>query len=468
MVMRTKMLNALEAKKLVTKVGNEVRSDAMHMRLSRTIKLVLESFSYEHVFTELLQNADDCIETTSATIEITDKAVFFTHNGKPFNEQDFRAICDIGVSTKKPDAHIGFMGIGFKASFKLSDTPHVFSGPFQFHFSRDEVIVPHWVEEIPQSVRERLTDGKTLIYLPFRKDFPRDIIDSFIDLLEATFQPICLVFLRKIKELNIVSGASTRSLKIGNVKKHVISVTETKNNNTKSYEFYEFRRSAKISDLAKGDPRARDSKRSELKKTDISIVLNIKDGVFFSSLSPLYTFLPTPYQTGLRFVLNGDFLLNTQRTEPDWTSAWNRWLFSEAQITIEHLVKKVLRDHRQRLGLFNLMPRKTEVAQDLFKLIFEPLINFLKNSNVVLASDNTLMRPEYLALASKEIQRVVPAKKAGAKKYVHPEIKGREFLREELSVKDFISEKDEKKLVFEAINDKEWLSHISPVEIQRV
>jgi hypothetical protein len=248
-----------KAKELVENIGNEVRLEAMDSRLNRAIKLVLESFSYEHVFVELLQNADDCEQTTTARIEVTDKAVFFTHNGKPFDEHDLRAICDIGVTTKRPDSHIGFMGIGFKAAFKLSDTPYVFSGPLRFSFSREEVIVPHWVDSIPDEVQKRLSEGVTLFYLPLRKDFPTDIVESFAGLLHSTFQPVCLVFLRRIKRLEIV-GAGVRALQKDTLNKRIIRVTETIDANEKTYDFYEFRRKAKIPETAKADPRAKDSK----------------------------------------------------------------------------------------------------------------------------------------------------------------------------------------------------------------
>jgi hypothetical protein len=48
-----------------------------------------------------------------------------------------RAICPIDDSTKDAEKHTGFMGLGFKAVFKLSTSPFIFSPPWQFRFSPD-------------------------------------------------------------------------------------------------------------------------------------------------------------------------------------------------------------------------------------------------------------------------------------------------------------------------------------------
>lgn len=460
------MISETDAKRIVETIADEVRSDAKQLRLSRAIKLVLDSFSYDHIFTELLQNADDCENATAATIEVTDEAIFFIHNGKPFDEPDLRAICDIGVTTKKPNAHIGYMGIGFKAAFKLSDTPYVFSGPFRFHFTREDVIVPYWVEKIPDEVKTRLTEGVTLFYLPFRKDFPRDVIQSFISLLYEVFEPVCMVFLRRLVELSVVSNNNVRMLRKDIIQKDNAKITETIGDKKRTFEYFVFRRTAQISETAKADPRAKDSKRSELETTDILVVLNAKDGRLSPLRSVLYTFLPTPYDTGLRFAVNCDFLLNTQRTEPDWTSPWNRWLFDEIHVTLKDVVNRTIKDRRQRFGLYELMPRRNEVSKDLINILVVPLIDFLKGAPLVLTSDNQLALPRDVALASKEVQCVIPPERAGVKKYVHPNVSGGDFLRDELSVKDIISEKEEKQFVLDAFHDEKWLSTLPPHQIK--
>ena len=112
----------VDARKLIQRIADEVRPDATRKRISRIIKLLLGSFAPEHIITELLQNADD-VEATFAEIELTDKGILFFHNGYEFDEVHLRALCDIGETTKKPRVHIGFMGVGFKAAFKVSDNP---------------------------------------------------------------------------------------------------------------------------------------------------------------------------------------------------------------------------------------------------------------------------------------------------------------------------------------------------------
>ncbi len=83
----------------------------------------MESFAPEHVITELLQNADD-VEATTVEIRLTKQGMVFVHDGHEFTEQHLRALCDIGETTKKPGIHIGFMGIGFKATFARALNPN--------------------------------------------------------------------------------------------------------------------------------------------------------------------------------------------------------------------------------------------------------------------------------------------------------------------------------------------------------
>ncbi len=80
---------------------------------------------------ELLQNAvDEGAKRISITIEEDNKLVF-EHDGSPFDEEDVRALCARGVSSKGGGT-VGFMGIGFKAVFRSFEQVQISSASWRF------------------------------------------------------------------------------------------------------------------------------------------------------------------------------------------------------------------------------------------------------------------------------------------------------------------------------------------------
>lgn len=83
-----------------------------------------------HFIYELLQNAEDT-SATEARFTLSKTGLVFEHNGRPFEPRDIYAITDIGEGTKaNDDDKIGRFGVGFKAVFAYSETPHIWSPPF--------------------------------------------------------------------------------------------------------------------------------------------------------------------------------------------------------------------------------------------------------------------------------------------------------------------------------------------------
>ena len=85
---------------------------------------------------ELLQNAADS-DASRAAFRLESDTLLFLHDGNPFTENDVEAISFVNSSTK-PVGTIGFMGIGFKAAFEISDQPEIHSPPFCFRFDRHQ------------------------------------------------------------------------------------------------------------------------------------------------------------------------------------------------------------------------------------------------------------------------------------------------------------------------------------------
>ena len=137
---------------------------------------VVEKYSDQaHFIYELLQNADDANATTARFILEPDRLIF-AHNGtrnfsvsNPATEDsdsehgclgDINAITSI-ANSNKTESSIGKFGVGFKAVFQYTTTPHIY-GPI-FKFRIDRFIVPSLLDsDFPGRKPE-----ETLFVFPF-------------------------------------------------------------------------------------------------------------------------------------------------------------------------------------------------------------------------------------------------------------------------------------------------------------
>ena len=86
-----------------------------------------------HYVLEMIQNAED-EESTTITFVFKKSGVIVINNGRPFSEDDVRAICSVKTGSKRKK--IGFFGIGFKSVFSVTDRPQIISGKFNFNIER--------------------------------------------------------------------------------------------------------------------------------------------------------------------------------------------------------------------------------------------------------------------------------------------------------------------------------------------
>ncbi|MFE2711942.1 sacsin N-terminal ATP-binding-like domain-containing protein [Streptomyces mirabilis] len=107
------------------------------------------------VLVELLQNAHDAhpvrhgdgrVEMLLDEDEGEHGVLYVANGGRPLGPRNFKALCSVGLSSKRPDEGIGHKGVGFKSVLQLTAAPEVYSvaGPasksfdgFCFRFARD-------------------------------------------------------------------------------------------------------------------------------------------------------------------------------------------------------------------------------------------------------------------------------------------------------------------------------------------
>jgi hypothetical protein len=177
-----------------------------------------------HFLLELIQNADDNLYTcVTPTLRFSYKpgTLRIDCNEVGFTTESVEAICAVNQSTKGRKTvdcgYIGEKGIGFKSVFKAADAVWISSRAFKFKFDKTcplGIITPLW-SEFPEPTEPEWTS----IYLQLSDDFDQNtLLHELLD-----FDASLLVFLRRIKEINIeidVPDHTGRAQKLSRVDLH--------------------------------------------------------------------------------------------------------------------------------------------------------------------------------------------------------------------------------------------------------
>lgn len=290
-----------------------------------------------HFVYELLQNADDA-KATWVEFNLEAGGLWFKHNGTvrfsisdpETEDQDaekgklghINAITSIGNSTKIDEQKIGKFGIGFKAVFAYSLTPHVYDD--SINFKLENYIVP---AEIP-SIGAKRKPGETLFYFPFNhKDKPQG--EAYLDIEEkfcSLFQPILfLSHLERIKWQSIVKKGeySRKVLRAEPFNQTLASLMEVSgmlNGTSRKEQIWLFSRKAI-------HPMANTSHQLAIGYflTDTKM---LKTGRLYDA----FCFFPTKEETKLGFIIQAPFLLTDNREGIKAGDPWNVELINQLAV----------------------------------------------------------------------------------------------------------------------------------------
>lgn len=117
--------------KLLEQSGNQLWGGYVNML--KTLKSVFSS--PKHWILEFLQNAEDA-KAKEVSVRIGQDSLWVLNNGEIFENNDFYTICDVN-SRKLPSLGFrGYIGIGFKSIFQITDHICIHSGNFHFMFNK--------------------------------------------------------------------------------------------------------------------------------------------------------------------------------------------------------------------------------------------------------------------------------------------------------------------------------------------
>lgn len=274
-------------------------------------KSVSEKYSDQaHFIYELLQNADDTGATRAGFI-LEQGRLIFTHNGTrhfsvsdPAKEDsdlyagslgDINSITSVGQSNKQNK--IGKFGVGFKAVFQYTSTPHIYDPIFRFKIER--FIVPVELDEDFPTRRPE----ETLFVFPF--DHPERTAErayeDIADKLRNLTYP--LLFLSNLKEIEFEIGdviglygkKICETCSFGDITAQQICLTQNDGDELYDENLWLFSRSD-------------DCRRSY----SVGFFLD-KDGRLRPAAETAFCFFPTKENTGLNFVIHAPFLLTDSR-----------------------------------------------------------------------------------------------------------------------------------------------------------
>src|SRR5690554_1087164 len=375
---------------------------------------------------ELLQNADDSsIKGSGNKVEfrLYDNYLLFSHTGKHFDSNDVHGISRVGSrdSNKNEDNEkTGYKGIGFKSVFGSSDCVQIVSNKFRFKFDKNHhawgadsatfpwQVIPIWHETLPEELNGRIDSEQvnTIISIENKELIYSEILNVFEDCQ-------IILFLRHISSISFYRDDES----IFEIHKEP---TENDSNFNLIYNG-KIKSTWYLSDFIltiPDDVRQSISKLSEdecpvkLKsatKTKLSLACLVEE----ESLAKLqdtilYSYLPTKVELDFPYLVNGDFLLNAERTQL-LGNAWNEYLIGAIAWCQLNLFNQ-LSNTKYKYEFLNNLKTKYTYAGNSFKTAFNSEyekaikeVRFIPDTtdNLVLASeclvdliDYTLIFPE--------------------------------------------------------------------------
>lgn len=305
---------------------------------------VVDKYSDQaHFIYELLQNADD-VKATIAKFRLEKDGLYFIHNGSirftvsdPEREEEdtqngtlghINAITSI-ANSNKTQASIGKFGVGFKAVFQYTQTPHIYDPEIQFKIER--FIVPRKLDA-DLDWRE---PSETVFFFPFdhKEKQAQESYDEILEKLESLEFPT--LFLSNLKSVSFEAGHVT-----GQYIKEVTDETQQQDITVQHLKL-----SLVINEKKNIEYLLMFSRKSDKSYTySIGYALE-KNKVIRPIHRSAFCFFPTKEVTNLNFIFHAPFLLTDSREGIKAGEKHNQKLIEDlAQLAADSL--PILRDKK--------------------------------------------------------------------------------------------------------------------------
>jgi len=388
-----------------------------------------------HFIFELTQNAED--NEYSKDVEpkikfiIDSDCLIIQNNEMGFEEENVRALCKIGKSTKtKTMGYIGEKGIGFQSVFMVANKVQIFSNGFQFGFNYNEaepvtMIIPEWIDEIPYFIDPNQTN--IVLYI---KPEVKNEISNYIE----EIHPSLLLFLKKLKSIEIEETEDKEKKKIRRfVKNEEDGIVEVVYAENKSY-WKVVRKKLEV------NPSINEERRKDVSETEIILAFPLNESRVSDASNEQYVFAFFPVRKyGFRFIIQADFLLPITREDIIKDNKWNEWLRDSIVEVFLEAVRELKNDDKLRYSFYDYLFLE-EVKDDFFLPLVEQIYEKLEKEECILTEADRWRKPSEVLIGDKGIRELVPnedLQEFFGKEYLSEKIKAKKSVLNKLGVRDF-------------------------------
>ena len=394
--------------------------------LNRSIDRIEKAFPrYGTFLMEFIQNADD-VDSASISIEIVENAVRVFNNGRTFSKPDVDSICKVGLSSKTPKDYIGYLGVGFKSVFLISNSPEIYSGDYRFKFSKSYFpdpertpwqVIPLWIE-----------DSSIVLPSGYMTAFNIPIKDvGYLEKLQEETKPEymsnrMLLFLRNLKSMEIKNAllGTKRTIKkflySQTANYEIYLVQEHFNEELKTQEYWlVFRSICDVPTYVREDLTTKEWEREGVDKREVVVAFRLdeKENMIIQEKGTahigVFSFLPLKeVPSGLNFLIQADFLTTPGRAELARECSWNDWLAKEIyKLIIEKCIPVFIRDDRWRMNFIEILYSPWGGHELFENNIKRPLREYLETEPCLIATDGSVVKPEKAVIVGSAIKELI-------------------------------------------------------------
>lgn len=343
---------------------------------TRRTQICMYSDSTHFVY-EILQNADD-YDATEVSFSLTDGELVIEHNGKPFVEENVKAITYFGKSTSKDDlVKTGRFGVGFKSVFAFTASPTVVSGNEHF-----QIYGLYRVRRHPYS--SDLKTARTRITIPFNHETEKpDYVEELMSPVEA-YEKIAsrltglnmntLLFTQNIKEIRwAIKGRCGHYQREDTPRAHSRSTTITDGQQVNTYFVFH-----QIPHWG----------NHEYKAVEVAFAID-ENRQIIPIQDFLYVLFPTTQETHLQFVLNGPFRTNPSRETISEDDHFNVHLMKEICALMRQLLPILKAENLLTTQFLPVLPIASDGFRAFYAPLYEAIVETFRTQALLPTDDNS-------------------------------------------------------------------------------
>ncbi|MFW6311408.1 MAG: sacsin N-terminal ATP-binding-like domain-containing protein, partial [Nanoarchaeota archaeon] len=380
----------------------------------------IQSDYHKRFIYELLQNADDALQTNT-----NDKKIYFNlsedelivaNTGRPIEADDLTALCTMSYTTKSLDsenkASIGHKGRGFRSILEITDNPKIYSKGISFEFNRSRskkdiyslinlldnwetsklkgiplMRLPYSLEDTPEKIKDLYEKGyNTVFAFPLKNDRVKQDIIAAVNRLDNN----TILFLNNLEKLKIkINNNKTKVWNISKQSKEILSSDTSLNYITINQDKYAIFSKDRI-EIGKNTGGIDVNTWGNVNYSQIGLgfkLIKKEDGFHFKPFenSPsIHVFLPTQEKSPIPLLINGAFHTRISRTHINVTADadnYNGFLLEEAVKLLTGVVRDYIYNQsattpQEFISCLNF----NSINQDNLSQLDKRIINSIKNN----------------------------------------------------------------------------------------